>query len=241
MRYVIPLVALLALLAACGGGAGPPQGTPTPSRAAAPGSPIPTASASPGAPGEVDVRDLALRPQDVPGELGQLGRPQVFTAEEFFADQLTSGEITEADIADWGVLSAALQVYNSPPQPYPAEGAQLMAASVVLHGTADGAEAFLAVAREDLDRSRVEELEAFPGRELLEYQDLAVDQLPGDEARFIRYVSDGAARLEAYEVIFRRDRVSAHVQVRAPEGNVSLEQVVGIAQALDSRIQDGLG
>ncbi len=101
---------------------------------------------------------------------------------------------------------------------------------------------FYTFAETDLDQSRVEELAAFPGLDVLEYEELAEPSF-GDQYRMVQYVSqdpDEQVRLENYWLFFRRDRVTAFVQIRAPEGNLTLIQVTELAANLDSRIQDGL-
>lgn len=241
MRYVfllIPLIALLTLACEDGEKAGP-----SPTGAA-------TRLPSPAA-GEVDIRDLLLRAGDVPpglAEPGQLPEPLVQTAQEFTEGVLTGEDrleaqptVTEEQVAAWGVVASATQAYSGP-EPYPARGARLMVTTVVLHDRVNGAAAFLPLAQTALDREVIEEYLAQPGFDILEYRELAEPML-GEGSKMVYYVSvspDDQVRLEYYDLVFRRDRVVAHVQVSAPEGNVTLEQVIALASALDGRIEDGL-
>lgn len=241
MRYIIVLISFIALVAfACGGDGDEQQPTATsPSPPAATGQPSPPA-------GELDMRDLMLRPEDVPLELGQLQELPLGTAQEVLeeafglADRLDAGEITEQEVAAWQLQSAAMQVYNSAKQ-YPAQGAQFMLSTVVLHGDIEAAAIFLAFAEGDLDRSAVEEYEAFPGREVIQYEELDEPTF-GDESRVIHFTSDADTepRLENYQLVFRHDRAVALLWVRAPEGNVTLEQVEAIASKLEGRIREAL-
>lgn len=241
MRYSMLAIALLALLTlACGGGG---SAKPAPTSTSARATVRPTATPGPAA-REVDVRDLLLRPEDVPPGLGQLSEPSLQTAEEFrrqalSPDQLQAvGTVMADDVAAWGVLGAATQSGSSSDQ-YPASGAQLITVGVVLCDGETGATTLLPVNTRGQDRAAVEEYEAFPGRDVLQYEELSEPSF-GDESRLVRYVSgskDDPVELETYYLVFRRNRVVAGLQVRAPEGNVTLEQPSALAKALDKRIQ----
>ncbi len=231
VRNAVGLMAVIMLFAiACGGvgesGAGPTAGL--------------TDQPPPGAE-DVNIRDLVLRPEDVPPELGTLGEPMILTAEEMFAEGLEAGEVTQQDIAASDLVGGAFQVYNGPAR-YPDQGVSFMVISVQVLGSVDGAGTFYAAAESGQNQRQVEEYEAFPGRDVFEYEELGELSI-GDQSEMIRYVSqdpDDQVRLEHYWLVFRRDRVTASFQVRAPEGNVTLDQVTELAEKLDGRIQDGL-
>lgn len=229
MAAAFAAVALLAL--ACDGG----------------GEAQPTATAEP-ATGEVDVRDLLLLPEDVPPELGQLSSPIVQMAQEITEgilnpeEQLEAiGTVTLEEAMAWGVVSSATQFHNSRGQ-YPTEGAQHIVVSVTLTDAVAGATALFPFTTRILKREAVAEYEAYPGRSVVEYEELAEPTI-GEESRMVHFISvdlDEPVRLEHYQLVFRRDRVVSLIQVRSPEGNVTLEQVTDLADKLDGRIQDGL-
>ena len=195
MRYAILFVPLIALLAlACADGGGEPSAT-------APA-------------GEVGGIDLVLRPEDMPLEIAP-----------------NRDEVGVEDLS---------MVYNGP-SPYPEQGARFALASIVPRPDAGAAHDSLLLAEGDLDRSAVEQSEAQPGFDVLEYQE--PDESIGEESRIVVYISiapDDQVRLENYRLVFRRGRAVALIEVTAPEGNVTLEQVIDLAETLDGRIQEGL-
>lgn len=134
-----------------------------------------TAEPSPAA-GEVDLRDLLLQPKNVPSELAQLGEPEVGGPELFFGGQAQEGETTQEQLASWGFVGSALQLYNAP-EPFPTRGARFMVAGVHLTNVVDGAKQLFACTRESLDRQAIADYEAQPGREVVEYQELTASQL----------------------------------------------------------------
>lgn len=208
---------------------------------AAPASPAPTSTTtgqpSPTA-GEIDLASLALGPDDVPVAIARFAAPVLTTAQE----AIDAGEFTRSDVDASGLQSTAVQVYNGP-GPYPEQGARFAQVALYLHADAAGAAAFLTKLRAEFSREAVERQEAGPGRNLLDYQELSEPAF-GDESYAGTYVSrdpDDTVRLEAYLIVFRRGRVTAAILVQAPEGNVTLDQLAGIADVLDSRIEVALG
>lgn len=233
MRHVIVLSSLIALLAlACGGGKPEAPSAPTATSASATERPSTPAA-------QLDARDLLLKAEDVPAGLAQLGDPQPQSAEELFADQ---PDLTQDKIAGWGVSGGATQVYNAT-QPYPDQGARFLLVRVILTDATDGAALLYGYTNDSLNRNNAEQYEAQPGRALLEYADVSASPT-GDASRMVRYISkdpDETVRLETYQLVFRRGGVVALLWIAAPEGNVTQDQVAGLARKLDQRIQAGLG
>ncbi|MBI1886731.1 MAG: hypothetical protein HYS09_10545 [Chloroflexi bacterium] len=242
MRFAILVLLPTAVLAACRGGGGEPGATLSPSPAAAPASPTPTAAASPGAPGEVDVRDLLLRADEVPTALARLGEPFVATGDEFAEDYLgpdAEGDVTQKQVKAWEVIGVAA-FYAAPPTGS-GTAADLFAMQVTLSETEGGAAAFLSYNTNAIEGA-IETEETDQGRDVLTLMEVSEPVVGQDSATFY-YVSedrDNGIRFEGYVVFFRRDRAVALIQVQAPEGNVTLEQVTGLAEKLDGRIQEGL-
>jgi hypothetical protein len=65
----------------------------------------------------------------------------------------------------------------------------------------------------------------------------------GEERAAIHYVAvnaEGLVFLETYWVHFRRNNVTAVLNIRAPLDNISEEQFEALAAKLDQRVQEGL-
>ena len=82
-----------------------------------------------------------------------------------------------------------------------------------------------------------------PGWDLISYEELERMEV-GEVGKAIHYVVVNAEDLvfvETYWANFRRDNVTAVLNVRAPLDNVSNEQFASLAAKLDERLQEGLG
>jgi len=238
MRYLIPVLALLAL--SCRGGEEKAASEAT-STGTAGGTEEPSAAPV------FNLRDSLLRPEDVPPELipvdgsPPLSEPQLLTAEEFFAGQLAAGQITADDVGEWGVAGAAAQSYTAP-FGISGPGVEFLQVTVLLHEGTDGARSLFAFPKTVPDRSSVEALEAGPGRVVVLYEEVAAPAI-GDESRLIHFVSENQnepGRVESFMIVMRRDRVVAMMQVRDEEGVITADDVRSIAMKLDDRIVDGL-
>ncbi len=191
---------------------------------------------------DIDISDLMLTADDVPSDVGSIGEPMLLSAEQFVQNALDGGQYTADEIRAWGVVANAVQFYNSS-QPFPARGAQYILISVTITDSPTRMAALFPAARNALSRDAVEKDEAYPGRDVLEYEQLRGLSI-GDEASGVHYISadpDDPVRFETHWVLFYRGRVAAAIQLRAPEGNVSLDEVVALAEKVASRIMLRLG
>ncbi len=172
----------------------------------------------------VDAAELLFRPAEAPAEWGDALDPEVIAPTNFF---FGDAEISGDDIADWGVVSVASQIYNGP---------NSLNATVTLHRTADGATAYWEFARRRLDRSVLEEEEV--RTTIVSYEEITTAAV-GDDFRIIRYVSryPEGKTLEQYRIVFRRDRVVASAEAAAPAVTLSM---LDVAAGLDAHIQDRL-
>ena len=175
----------------------------------------------------VDAAELLFRPAEAPAEWGDALDPEVIAPTNFF---FGDAEVSGDDIADWGVVSVASQIYNGPDS---------LNLTVTLHRTADGATAYWEFARRRLDRSVLEEEGAqLDGTTIVSYEEITTAAV-GDDFRIIRYVSrhPEGDTLEQYRIVFRRDRVVASAETAAPAVTLSM---LDVAAGLDAHIQDRL-
>lgn len=233
MRYAILLIPLIALFAlGCDDNGGEPSTTGLADSA-----------------GEVEIRDLLLRPEDGGPEEPAIGESEILTGAEFaqgFLDeQLQALPVTESEIAGWEVIAAAGQTFGDP-ETLTSE----TNIGVILSDSRSGAEASLRFQARLLERAAVEEIRISPGREVAEYERLDAEEEElaelgiGEDVRFVRYLDqdvEGFDRFDTYALVFRRERVVVGIEVRAPSGDVTSQTAAELASRVDSRVQIALG
>jgi len=182
---------------------------------------------------EEDLSRIILQDQDVPPEIATLSQTTVTYA---------GGKSCSLPGEQPGTNGSTLvsRSYDAP-EPFPQVGAQRVIVTSALHSSDEGAKGEFECLAASVSQGDLERL-LKPEWHLFSYEDIPSMSL-GEEQLSHHYIAvnaEGLVFLESYWSTFRRGKVTAVLNIRAPLGNISEEQFGTLAKKLDQRVQEGL-